>query len=48
MKKFCDSLKEHAKNVIIFEKKKNVTINKEELKGKSKLYLWKSNTRKVW
>ena len=48
MKKFCDSLKEHAKNIILFEKKKNVTINKEELKGKSVLYLWKSNTRKVW
>ena len=28
MKKFCDSLKEHGKNIISFEKKKNVTANK--------------------
>ena len=27
MKQFCTSLSEHATNVIIFEKKKNVTVN---------------------
>ena len=50
MKKFCDSLKEHAKSIILFEKK-NVTVNKRRTKivsrGKSMLYLWKRNTRTV-
>ena len=32
MKKFCDSLKEHAK-IIIFEKKKMLPLTKEELKS---------------
>ena len=32
MKKFCTSLKEHAKNTINFEKKKMLTLTKEELK----------------
>ena len=31
MKKFCESLREHPKNVIDFEKK-NVTVNKTKLK----------------
>ena len=26
MKKFCTSLRKHAKNIIDFEKKKNVTV----------------------
>ena len=33
MKEFCTSLRQHAKNVIDFEKKKSVTLNKEELKS---------------
>ena len=32
MKKFCEPLREHAKNKIDFEKKKNVTINKRRNK----------------
>ena len=32
MKK-CDSLTEHAKNVILFEKKKMLPLTKEELKS---------------
>ena len=32
MKKFCESLREHAKNVTDFEKKKNVTMNKKRVK----------------
>ena len=40
MKKFCDSLKEHAKNIVLFE-------NKITSRSKSMLYLWKRNTRKV-
>ena len=40
MKKFCDSLKEHAKNIVLFE-------NKITSRSKSMLYLWKTNTRKV-
>ena len=50
MKKFCTSLREHAKNIINFEKKKNVTVNKRRIKTASKcksmLYLWKNNLRK--
>ena len=45
MKKFCTSLREHTKNIIDFEKKKNVTVNKGRIKitsrCKSMLYLWK-------
>ena len=32
MKKFCTSLRKHAKNIIDFEKKKNVTVNKRRSK----------------
>ena len=43
MKKFCKSLREHEKNIIDFEKKKNVTVNKRRTKitsrRKSMLYL---------
>ena len=45
MKKFCVALREHAKNIIDFEKKKNVTTNKIKNKiisrRKIKLYLEK-------
>ena len=44
MKKFCTSLREHAINVINFEKEENVTVNKRRTKitsrCKSMLYLW--------
>ena len=33
MKKFCTSLKEHANNIIDFEKKKMLPLTKEELKS---------------
>ena len=33
MKKFCESLKEHTKNIIDFEKKKMLPLTKEELKS---------------
>ena len=32
MKKFCTSLREHATNVINFEKKKTLPLAKEEIK----------------
>ena len=32
IKKFCESLREHAKNVIDLEKKKMLPLTKEELK----------------
>ena len=32
MKEFCESLMEHAKNIIDFEKKKMLTLTREELK----------------
>ena len=33
MKKFCDFLREHAKNIPGFEKKKMLPLTKEELKS---------------
>ena len=33
MKKFCTSLREHAKNIIDFEKEKMSPLTKEELKS---------------
>ena len=33
MKKFCKSLREHARNIIDFEKKKILPLTKEELKS---------------
>ena len=33
MKKFCESLREHEKNIIDFEKKKMLPLIKEELKS---------------
>ena len=33
MKKFCESLRGHAKNLIDFEKKKILPLTKEELKS---------------
>ena len=33
MKKFCVALREHAKNMIDFEKKKILLLTKEELKS---------------
>ena len=52
MKKFCGSLREHAKNIIDFEKKKkSVTVNKSRTKiktrCKSMLYLCKKNLKKA-
>ena len=32
MKTFCTPLRKHAKNIIDFEKKKNVTVNKRTVK----------------
>ena len=32
MEKFCESLREHAKNIIDFEKKKILPLTKNELK----------------
>ena len=50
MKKFCTSLREHAKNIIDFEKEKNVTVNKRRItitsRCKRMLYLQKKNTKK--
>ena len=33
MKKFCTSLREHAKNIIDFKKRKMLPLTKEELKS---------------
>ena len=33
MKKFCESLREHTKNIIDFEKKKMLPLTKKELKS---------------
>ena len=49
-KRFCTCLREHATNVVNFEKK-IVTINKRRAKiisrRKSMSYLWKKNLKKV-
>ena len=37
MKSFCTSLREHAKNMIDFEKKKMLLLTKEELKIREKV-----------
>ena len=36
MKKFCTSLREHAKNITDFEKKRKVTVQKRRIKTKSR------------
>ena len=50
MKKFCTSVKEHATNVINFEKKKMLPLTKQELKSYqyAKVYYicWKRFLRK--
>ena len=50
MKKICESLRDHGKNIIDFDKKKNVTVNKRKTKItsrlKSILYLRKNNLKK--
>ena len=52
MKKICTSLREHATNVVNFEKKKNLTLNKRRTKiiskCKSMSYLWEKNLKKVF
>ena len=51
MKRICASLREHAKNIIDFEKKKMLPSTKEELKShqdaKGMLYLWKRDLEKT-
>ena len=51
MQKYCESLREQAKNIIDFEMKKNVTVNKRRikiaLKFKSMLHLWEKNLEKA-
>ena len=51
MKKFCESLREHAKNTIDFETEKKFTVNKRRTKitsrSKSMLHLWKKNLKKL-
>ena len=51
MKKFCVALKEHAKNIIDFEKKKNIIVNKRRIKiisrSKQMLHLSKKNLKKI-
>ena len=51
MKILCESLREHAKNIIDFEKKKNVIVNKRRTKittrCNSMLHLWETNLKKA-
>ena len=51
MKKFFSSLRDHTKNKLNFEKKKNVTVNrrraKTTLRFNKLLHLWKKNLKKV-
>ena len=49
MKRLLELLREHAKNITDFEKKKNVTVNKRRIKilsrFKSMSYLWKTTLK---
>ena len=45
MKKFRSSLRKHATNILDFEKKKNIVINKRRIK--KLLHLWKKNLTKA-
>ena len=51
MNKFCSSLREHARNVINFQKKRILPLTKEELEklhqDATLLYLWKRNLKKA-
>ena len=50
MEKFCQSLREQARNIIGFEKKKMFALTKEELKSHEDvkmLHLWKKNLTKA-
>ena len=51
MQKYCESLREQAQNIIDFEMKKNVTVNKRRIKiaskFKSMLHLWEKNLEKA-
>ena len=48
---FCDSLREHAKNIIAFEKKKMLALNKRRINNisirRAMLYLQKKNPKRV-
>ena len=48
---FCESLREHAKNIIAFEKKKMLALNKRRINNISSrwsmLYLQKKNPKRV-
>ena len=46
IKKFCESLREHAKNIIDFEKKKMLPLTKKELKSHQDATEWYIYRRK--
>ena len=51
IKKFCESVREYAKNIIDFEKKEMLPLKKKRIKitlrCKNMLYLWKTNLNKA-
>ena len=51
LKKFCESLREHVKNIVDFENKRNVNVNKRRIKitsrCKTMLHLWKKILKKL-
>ena len=51
LKKFCESLREHVKNIVDFENKRNVNVNKRRIKitsrCKTMLHLWKKISKKL-
>ena len=51
MKKFCTSLREHATNVINFEKKNMLPLTEKELElhqDVTMLHLWKKILKKIF
>ena len=51
MKNFCDSLREHAKNITDFEKKQMLSLTREELisyQHAEVCYIWESKILKMF
>ena len=48
MKKICESLREHVKNIVVFEKKEMLRLTKEELKSYQDAKLCHICEKRIW
>ena len=48
MKKICESLREHVKNIVVFEKKEMLRLTKEELKSYRDAKLCHICEKRIW